>query len=79
MIRSLGQMLVMAAIVTTALFVPVLVLIALVAAIFGVRLAELVTFAGALPAPEGLLAWWAILFAPALIYSAYLMPWGARE
>ena len=73
--RSLPQMLVMAGVVTTALYVPVMALLALLAvAVFGVSLRSLVTFGEALNAVEGLLAWWGILFVPALAYSACMMP-----
>lgn len=77
---SITQMFVMAAIVTTALFVPVGALAALLAfGLFGVSLRALVTFGGWLPAVPGLAAWWLILFLPALIYAAYAMPWHAEQ
>ncbi len=74
-----GQTLVMAAIVTTALYVPVGALIALPFLAAGVSLGSVVTFGGLLPAPGGLAAWWAILFVPALVYSAFVMPWHTAE
>lgn len=76
----LPQMFVMAAIVTTALLVPVAGALALAAYLLaGVSLAGFVTFAGALGLFEGVLAWWALLLVPVLVYSAYVMPWEARE
>jgi len=79
-LRPLPQMVVMAAIVTSALFVPVgALLIWLAYALFGVSLPALVTFGSLLTALEGLLAWWALLFFPALAYAACVMPWSARE
>jgi hypothetical protein len=73
-------MVVMAAIVTSALFVPVAaLLIWLSFALFGVSLRAFVTFGSLLTALEGLLAWWALLFLPALVYAACVMPWSARE
>lgn len=79
-LRSLAQMLVMAAIVTTALFVPLGAAVALlVIALSGVPLRALLGFGGALSVPAGLAAWWAIFFVPALVYSAYAMPWPAHE
>jgi hypothetical protein len=61
-LRSLPQMLVMAAIVTSALFVPVgALLIWFSFALFGVSLRAVVAFGSLLTALEGLLAWWALL------------------
>ena len=80
MLRALPQMVVMAAIVTSALFVPVAaLLIWLSFAFFGVSLRAVVTFGSLLTALEGLLAWWALLFLPALVYAACVMPWSVRE
>ncbi len=79
-LRSLPQMVVMAAIVTSALFVPVGVLLIWPSfALFGASLRAVVTFGSLLTALEGLLAWWALLFVPALAYAACVMPWSARE
>ena len=64
-LRSLPQMLVTAAVVTTALF--------------GVALHSFVSFADAFTAYQGLAAWWAVVFVPALVYSAYMMPWRGRD
>ena len=72
--RSIPQTLVMAAIVTTALFVPLGALLALVFGLLGVSLHALVTFDGLLGALEGVIAWWAIFYVPALAYAAYAMP-----
>lgn len=80
MLRSIPQMLVMAAIVTTALFVPVGALIVLIAfGLFGVSLQAVVTFGGWLSVIPGLAAWWLILLIPALAYATYAMPWHADE
>ena len=77
---SLPQMLVMASIVTTALYVPVLAVLALLSiALFGVSLRSVVTFGEALGAFEGLVAWWVILFVPTVVYSACMMPWESRK
>ncbi len=69
----------MAAIVTTALYVPVAGLAALLALALGLPLESLVTFGGRLTALEGLLAWWGILLVPAGVYSASVMPWHAGD
>ncbi|MGA8006202.1 MAG: hypothetical protein WCA17_08885 [Burkholderiales bacterium] len=69
-------MLVMAAVVTTALCVPVgAVLASFGFALFGVSLRAFVTFGGSLAPFPGLLAWWAVLYVPALAYAACAMPW----
>lgn len=79
-LRSLPQMLVMAAIVTTALCVPLVAVLALLAfVLFGVPLRSFVTFGDALTAVEGLAAWWALVFVPAVAYSTYFMPWRSKE
>ena len=73
-------MLVMAGVVTTALYVPVMALLALGAVeLFGLPLRAFVTFGEEMGAVAGLVAWWIILFVPALAYSACMMPWGARK
>ena len=74
-----AQTLVMAAIVTTALYVPAGALIALPFLAAGVSLESVVSFGGLLPAAGGLAAAWGILFVPALVYSAFVMPWHAVE
>lgn len=74
-----AQTLVMAAIVTTALYVPAGALVAVPFLAAGVPLESVVTFGGRLPAAGGLAAWWGILFLPAIVYSAFVMPWHAFE
>ena len=77
---SIPQMVVMAAIVDTALFVPVGALFAFLSlALFGVSLQGFVTFGGALGAFEGVVAWSGLLLVPSLVYAAYAMPWRAKE
>ncbi|MGH8745798.1 MAG: hypothetical protein ACREUK_04830 [Burkholderiales bacterium] len=73
-------MLVMTAVVTSALCVPVGALLAFISfALFGVSLRAFVTFGGWLAPFPGLLAWWAVLSLPALVYAAYAMPWRPRD
>jgi hypothetical protein len=74
-----AQTLVMAAIVTSALYVPAGVLIALAFVAAGVPLESVLRFGGLLPLLGGLAAWWGILFVPALVYSAFVMPWHGVE
>jgi hypothetical protein len=79
-LSSLPQMIVMAAIVATALYVPLAGLFALLAFIlFGVSPAEFITFGGALSLLDGLVVWWAVMLVLALVYAAYLMPWAPRQ
>lgn len=76
----LPQMIVMASIVATALFVPVTGLLALLGfLLFGISLFDFVTFGGALGPVEGLIAWWVLMLVPALVYAAYVMPWEAKH
>jgi len=73
-------MLVMAGVVTTALYVPVMAVLALGAdVLFGLPLRAFVTFGESLGAVTGVVVWWIVLFVPALVYSACMMPWGARK
>lgn len=79
-LRSLPWMVVMAAVVDSALFVPLGAILALLCfALFGVPLPSFVTFGGFLSAPEGLVVWWAIFLVPSLVYAAYMMPWHPKE
>jgi hypothetical protein len=76
---SLPRMVVMAAIVDSALFVPFGAILALLSfALFGIPLQSFITFGGALGGVEGLIAWWAILLVPSLVYAAYAMPWQSQ-
>jgi len=77
---SLPRMVIMAAVVDSALFVPLGAILALLCfALFGVPLQSFVTFGGFVSAPEGLIAWWAIFLVPSLVYAAYVMPWGGNR
>lgn len=71
----LPNTLVMAAIVATLLVLPVGALLALLAVgALGMSFPGFLTFGGALNAFTGLLAWWALAFAAALVYSFFAMP-----
>lgn len=79
-LRSVPQMLLMAAVVTTALCAPIGAVLALLSfALFGVPLRAFVSFGGFFTPFHGLLAWWAVLYLPALVYAAYAMPWSPRD
>lgn len=75
----LGEVLSMAAIVTTLLWVPAGVVLAGVLFVFGTSLHAFVTFGGAIGGVLGVATWWAIGFVPALGYAAYVLPWDRRE
>jgi hypothetical protein len=69
---SFAQILVMAAIVTTLLLPPAAGLVWLGCALAGASFESLVTFGGALAGPAAMLAWWVIVFLPALGYAAFM-------
>ena len=69
----------MAAIVTTMLFLPAAVLLAGLLFLVDVSLPAFATFNGVLNAYLGVAAWWIIAFLPTAAYSVYVMPWERRE
>jgi hypothetical protein len=69
----------LAAVVTTLLFVPAAVLLAGLLFLLGVSLPAFATFNGLLNAYQGTAAWWMIAFMPALAYSVYMMPWNIQQ
>jgi hypothetical protein len=78
--HSFTQILVMAAIVTTLLCLPVGALLAAFCyAVLDIPFQTFLTFAGTFDRFVGLLAWWMLLFVPALAYAAYVLPWHADE
>jgi hypothetical protein len=74
----IGELAMMAAIVTTLLFLPAASLLAGVLFLFGGSLHAVATFNGVLNAYQGTVAWWLIAFLPTLAYSTYVMPWEPR-
>lgn len=72
---SVPQMLLMAVIVASLLYFPVGAVLALLCALIGVSLQAFVTFGGALGTLAGMLAWWLLGFAGALVYAACVFPW----
>jgi hypothetical protein len=75
----IGEVAMLAAVVTTLLFVPAAVLLAGVLFLLDVSLPAFATFNGVLNAYQGTAAWWMIAFVPALAYALYLMPWNAQQ
>jgi hypothetical protein len=69
----------MATIVTTMLYVPAATLLAGLFVVAGVPIASLVSFGHALHPVAGLAAWWAIFFIPAAVYCGFTVPWDGRE
>jgi hypothetical protein len=70
---SLAQIFVMAAIVTTLFLPPAAGLVWLGCALAGASFESLATFGGALPGPAAVLAWWSIVFLPALGYAGFML------
>ena len=69
----------MAAILTTMLYVPAAALLALLGLLAGITLSSFVSFGGALHPVAGLFAWWAIFYLPSAVYSGFIVPWGGRD
>ena len=64
---------VISAVVTTLLMVPVAIIGLLCALVFGIPPLTLLSWGGAVPEPAGLLAVWGALFVPAAIYVALVL------
>jgi hypothetical protein len=66
----------MAAIVTTLLWLPVGALLALLLyGVLGTPFQDFLTFADTFNRFQGVLAWWMVLFLPALAYATCVLPW----
>lgn len=74
----IGEVTVMAAIVTSMLFLPLGALLAGLLFLADISFEAFLTFNGALNTFQGLLAWWALGFVPASVYAVFVMPWSAR-
>jgi hypothetical protein len=73
---SLSETAMLAAVVTTMLYVPACALLALLCvAVWDVSLSGFITFGGTYRAYVGVLVWWVILFMPALAYATLFPPW----
>jgi len=68
----------MAAIVAAMLLPPAAIAVGLALRLFDIPLAAVVRFGGALDLYAGILAWWLIAFALALVYAALAFPWHAE-
>jgi hypothetical protein len=65
----------MAAIVAAMLVPPCALAVTLALRLFDIPLAAVATFGGALNVYAGVLAWWLVFFALALLYAAFTYPW----
>ena len=72
---TLTHFVVMAAIVATMAYFPLGLAAALALNIAGIGFEEVVTFGGGLWIFPGLIAWWLVVFAGALVYTACFFPW----
>lgn len=75
---ALGQVVVMAAIVATLLYFPLGAALALMLRVAGIAFETFATFDGVVGLFAGLVVWWLIVFAGALVYAACLFPWGEK-
>lgn len=75
---SLSQVAVMSAIVACLLYLPAGMVLALVFALFGFSLEDMVTFDGTFSIYSGLFAWWLLTFGGASLYAACAFPWDEK-
>lgn len=73
--RSVSQMTLMAAIVATMLYWPLGLIVVVLFSLLGFSPDTFITFDGHLNRYVGLVAWWLVAFAAALIYAALAFPW----
>jgi hypothetical protein len=74
-LKTLSQVATMSAIVATIMFVPFALIVVLGGKLFGISLASVVTFGGALNAFIGLLVWWLIAYLGSIAYAASVFQW----
>jgi hypothetical protein len=72
-------MAVLAAILATLWYAPVVIAAALVLSLLGVSLHAFFTFGGVLNLYAGMLAWWLIAFAAGLAHARIAFPWSATQ
>ena len=75
---SLGQLAVMAALVATMAYVPFGLGLIFLFHLAGIGFETLITFGGTFGIFVGLIAWWLLIFIGALVYAAFMFPWGDR-
>lgn len=72
---SIAQCVLLAGIVATMLYFPIVLALSLLFRLFGVPFAAFFSFGGALNLFAGLGVWWLLFFAGSLVYAACLIPW----
>ena len=75
---ALLQLVVMAAIVATLVYLPVCIALALTLRAFGISFEAWLTLGKALHPAVGLGVWWLFVFLGACGYAAWLFPWGDK-
>ena len=68
----------MAALVATMAYFPFGLALIFVFHFAGVGFETLITFGGTLGLVVGLIAWWLLVFTAALVYAAFMFPWGDK-
>lgn len=76
---SFGQLAVMAAVVATLAYFPLGLALIFVLRFAGIGYEALISFGGTLNALVGLIAWWLLAFAAALLYAAFMFPWADKR
>ena len=76
---SLGQLAVMAAVVATMAYFPLGLALIFLLRLAGIGFEALISFGGTLNTVVGLIAWWLLVFAAALLYAAFMFPWGDKR
>lgn len=75
---TLGQLAVMAAVVATLAYFPLGLALIFVLRFAGIGFQALISFGGTMHTVVGLIAWWLLVFAAALLYAAFMFPWGDK-
>ncbi len=76
---TLAQLAVMAALVATMAYFPLGLAMIFLLHIAGLGYETLITFGGSFGVFVGLIAWWLLVFTGALVYAAFMFPWGDKE
>ena len=75
---TLAHVAVMAVLVATILYFPFGIGMILALRIAGIGVEPVLTFGGTLALLPGLIGWWLVFFAGALIYAASFFPWSDK-
>ena len=77
-IATAGQLALMAAVVATMAYFPLGLALVFLFRIAGVGFETLITFGGRFGVLAGLIAWWLLVFTGAVVYAAFMFPWGEK-